>query len=157
MKDIDFLLELRKLCSKHEIYMTGRVRILKADDYDTSSFSISQKDSIDLGYATDSSGPFIEFNIKAKPQTFEPVKRSMGYQIMDREKLMNGGVKSMADGEVYTQRGRYETSLKDKGYLLVGDDQKNPKRKKFECEKIIDRQAMSEAYDKVASKYDLKR
>lgn len=153
----EFLTALNKLCEQHSVYMTGRMRIIPdTDPYDLTTFCITKKDVIDYSYARDTAGPFLEFAISEKPLSYVPkVYQRECVTIMDREKLMNGGFISMADGKVYTQRASYDDSLRRNDCILVGDDAKSHKIKTPEYDKIIDKQTLSEAYDKVAAKRNL--
>lgn len=50
------------------------------------------------------------------------------FDIIDRERVIGDGVKSVLDDRVYTSRSAYETHLKDNGCRVVGNDVRNKKR-----------------------------
>lgn len=153
---MSFIEELKALCEKHSMRLIGEALIVTDQDIESLDIKIFNK-PINNGGIIDHTRQYLSFDVNFKKEDAFEYEVSVSGQIIDREKLMNGGVKSMADGKHYTSRAKYETSLKDQGYVLMGNDQgKNPKAKTAEYDKIVTKRDISEAYDKVKSKYGLR-
>lgn len=60
------------------------------------------------------------------------ISAGSSFTLIDREKVIGDGVKSILDGKAYTNRGSYEQHLKDRGCFVVGNDLNKATEKKRE-------------------------
>lgn len=116
-----FINEVRSLCESHGLFLDGKLRVRQGKEWDGDTFSITHKDEIDYGYAKDSTGPFICFSINKLTKLTDFEGKKVNMQIVDKDKLLRDGVKSMADGKIYGNRHEYNEHLKRNGFIEVGD------------------------------------
>lgn len=117
-----FQSELWELCQRHGLAFIGKAKLAKLEDLEAHEAPFFMAESVEAYGGKDTCGPFLVSELKRKAPPPAPVKKAKSVEIIDREKLMNGGFESMADGKFYTSRAKYEQSLKDHGCEIVGRD-----------------------------------
>lgn len=121
--------EFWALCQKHGIAPVGNVKLASLEDLEAQEAPFFMADSVPAYGGEDKRGPFLVSRLKRKAPPRCPVRQTKSVQILDREKLMNGGFESMADGKFYTSRAAYEQSLRDHGCEIVGRDRESTRER----------------------------
>lgn len=149
-----FASELKKLLKKHNIWVSGTLRVRDLKEFDEKTANCEVLDFLNYGYATDSQGPFIRFGINEKKSTIEHVFSASKLVVMDTDKLLRDGVKSPIDGSIHGNRAGYKDHLKRHGCVEIGNDFNNAKprsevRGDFNC-----REELTKATHQVMDKYE---
>lgn len=121
--------DLWELCQRYGLAIMGRAKLARIDDLEAHRAPFFMADSVDTYGGKDTCGPFLVSHLKRKAPPPAEVRQSKSFQIQDRERLMKGGIESMADGKFYTSRAAYEQSLKDHGYEVVGRDRSSTRER----------------------------
>jgi hypothetical protein len=122
-----FTEKLRKLCNKHNVLLSGKIRILDKERF-IDGQNIEFTETIVDGITTDRTGPFIILTAQEKPH--EGVgEASKAPMIFDKDMLLKDGVMCPADGKRYTTRKEWNDTLKARGFIEVGDQAKAERSK----------------------------
>lgn len=142
--------ELKALAEKYGVFLTGRLRVLQGDTWESSSFKVESLDTVSYGKITDRGGPFFEFGVDEKPQ--EPV-------IFTRAKAHNissdyGVYDCPVTGEMIEGRYAHRENLKSKGCRLLekGEHEHNEKSRReaidHDTERLTDK-VLKEVYQQL--------
>lgn len=153
MNQDTFLSDLKKLLNKHNLWFSGTVKIREIGVWDAKTANVEICDVANYGYARDTSGPMMNFNINqvAIESSFSPkIVRTV---IMDKDKLLANGVVSPLTQESFHNRADYKDHLKRHGCVEIGNDFNNAKMRTeihgdFDC-----RKELSQATHQVMEKY----
>lgn len=120
----DFIDDLKAVFAKHQMALLGTIRLFQIDeasDFKTDTLSVCYQKDNPLHSGITERGDFLLVDCQKREQ--KPVEfDSSGFQILDKEALVRGGVKSLLDDKVYYSRKDYDDHFERAGKVLVGSD-----------------------------------
>ena len=115
--------DLRQVFAKHQMAMLGTIRF-----YHINSENDFNPDTLKVSYQLDNQSYWGaergDFVVIECDKIEKPASAVDGYsvQILDREALVRGGVKSLLDDKTYYSRKDYDDHAERLGKVLVGSD-----------------------------------
>lgn len=119
-----FVEKLKTLCLEYGVVFLGNHKLVTLEEaYRAETLEYALSDCISLGNGVhDRCGPFLQGKIEKvevkTPQVFE----GGNLQVLNWDRVMGDGIKSMVDGKHYTSRRKYNEHLKSRGFEEVGND-----------------------------------
>lgn len=140
--DKKFIEELADLCSRHEVLLSGNLRILKDSEhttYDKDSLRIETAPYIDTACGRDTCGPFIVFTADIKHKEWVPFERGKAFNYVADYQAYDCPI----TGEIIEGRASHRENLKKHGCRILekGEREHITKTREQELEKQIERQA----------------
>jgi hypothetical protein len=157
-----FLDEIREICTRRNILIGGKLRILDAERYVPNTQETKFVEVIEDGLTRDRTGPFIFLSAELKPAeitSFGKSKYNTALLNVDKDKLLKDGVKSSIDGSIHTNRKTYGDHLKAHGCREVGNDYNNAQAKFVSNHEFDDKglyEATARAVDEVFDRKKIK-
>lgn len=126
-----FLNDIYQVFIKHKLAPLGEFMLQKLDD-DFDIKTLSVKYQIDSKHHTGTiRGDFLVVDCEKIEKPAEQFEGSR-FQILDKEGLVRGGVRSPIDDKVYYDRKSYEEHAKRHDCVLVGNDFASKRAKRLE-------------------------
>lgn len=119
-----FVADLKKVLKRHKVWLSGTVKIREINGgWDEKTAECIITEIINYGYARDTSGAFVNFNIIPVEVKNNFSNRKVSTVIMDRDKLLANGVLSPLDQKTtFHNRKDWGEHLKANGCVEIGND-----------------------------------
>lgn len=144
-----FAEDLKALCEKHGIYVTGTLKIRTGDNW--AGFTVEEHDAVYYGPNRDTTGPFIVCEVLEKPS--EPVNCNLGFKGYIQSDISS--YDCPVTGKIVEGRKAHRENLKQTGCRILepGERQNYEKERPIEIERQAEKTA-DFLSDKIAERWD---